>query len=291
MPRERLQKLIASSGLASRRGGEAMIRAGRVVVDGRPAILGESVDPELQRVIVDGKPLPVQREPRSYWLLNKPAGVVSTVQDPHAEKTVIDLMPVDARIARIYPVGRLDEDSEGLLLLTDDGDWAQLLLHPRYGVEREYAVGLARALNRGQKETLLAGIQLEEGTARVDHIDEMTPAQVRKLADLLAPPHPELRWYRVTLAQGWKRQIRRMFEVVGQPVRRLVRVRVGTLKMTDLRAGQSRRLTSDEVRGLAASARLTHSSRIRRPHTGRPRALVAARGASDESDGPLSSGG
>jgi 23S rRNA pseudouridine2605 synthase len=263
MSRERLQKVIAAAGLASRRAAEAMIRDGRVTVDGEPAYLGQQVDAVFERILVDGSPLPSLDTPRAYWLLNKPAGVVSTVRDRHAPRTVVELMPMEARHDRLYPVGRLDEESEGLLLLTNDGAWTDLLLHPRYGVEREYMVGLDRSVTKQQKIALRGGIELEEGLARIDTLDDATRAQVRKLMGLLEPPHPEYRWYRVVLAQGWKRQIRRMFDVVGQPVRRLVRVRVGSLKLTDVVAGESRRLTSQEVRQLAACARAERSPRVK----------------------------
>jgi 23S rRNA pseudouridine2605 synthase len=233
-----------------------------VTVDGRPAIIGESVDPTMQRVEVDGRQLPAVTGPRSYWVLNKPVGVVSTVRDRHAERTVMEFLPAEARrSSRVYPVGRLDEESEGLLLFTDDGTWADLLLHPRYGVEREYFVGLDRSVTKLQKMALRNGVELEEGQARVDHLDDVTPAQIRNLMLLLEPPHAELRWYRVVLAQGWKRQIRRMFDAVGQPVRRLVRVRVGTLKLTDIKFGEARRLTHQEVTLLASCARATNTTR------------------------------
>jgi 23S rRNA pseudouridine2605 synthase len=260
--RERLQKVIASAGVASRRAGEALIRAGRVTVDGRPAIIGEQVDPELQRVLVDGMPLPKVDEPRSYWALNKPTGVVSTVRDRHAGRTVMELLPADARReARLYPVGRLDEESEGLLLFTNDGVWADLLLHPRYGVEREYMAGLDRSVTKAQKIALRTGIELEEGVARFDRLEDATPAQVRAMLELLEPPHAPLRWYRVVLAQGWKRQIRRMFDSVDVPVRRLVRVRVGSFRLTDLHAGEARPLVHGEVTQLASCARTATNTR------------------------------
>ncbi len=260
MARARLHKVMADAGIGSRRSSEDLIRAGRVRVDGRPAIIGEKVDPEMQHVVVDGEPLPAIGGSRSYWALNKPAGVVSTVKDRHAERTVMELLPPEARRTRLYPVGRLDEESEGLLLFTDDGKWADLLLHPRHGVEREYMVGLDRSVTKVQRTALRTGIELEEGLARLDRLEDATPAQVRNLLDLLEPPHAELRWYRVVLAQGWKRQIRRMFESAGAPVRRLVRVRVGTLKLTDLHSGETRQLSHQEVTQLASRARAEASN-------------------------------
>ena len=237
-----------------------------MTVDGRPAIIGEQVDPEMQRVAVDGNVLPSVSGPRHYLAMNKPAGVVSTVHDRHAPHTVMDLLPPDLPFGtRLYPVGRLDHESEGLLLFTDDGTWADLLLHPRYGVEREYLVGIERSLNKEQKAILRNGIELEEGVARLDHLDDCTPAQVRNIMAVLEPPFPEYRWYRVVLAQGWKRQIRRMFEAVEVPVRRLVRIRVGTLKLGDLPAGQARRLTRHEVALLASCARSRATPRVQVP--------------------------
>jgi 23S rRNA pseudouridine2605 synthase len=254
--RARLQKVMADAGIGSRRSSEELIRSGRVKVDGRPAIIGEKVDPGVQRVEVDGNVLPAVTGTRSYWALNKPAGVVSTVRDRHADRTVMELLPAEARRStRLYPVGRLDEESEGLLLFTDDGRWADLLLHPRYGVEREYMVGLERSVTKIQRIALKGGVELEEGVARLDRLEDSTPAQTRAILELLEPPHADLRWYRVVLAQGWKRQIRRMFDSVHAPVRRLVRVRVGTLKLTDLKAGEARPLTHQEMTQLASRAR------------------------------------
>jgi 23S rRNA pseudouridine2605 synthase len=256
MTHVRLQKLMADSGVASRRGSEDLIRAGRVRVDGRPAIIGEKVDPETQRVELDGRLLPHVATTRAYWLVNKVRGVVSTVRDRHADRTVMDLLPVEIRASRrLYPVGRLDEDSEGLLLFTDDGAWAELLLHPRHGVEREYMVGLERSVTKQQRQALREGVELAEGVATLDRLEDATPAQVRTVLDMLTPPHPELRWYRVILGQGWKRQIRRMFESVGAPVRRLVRVRVGSLRLAGMGPGEARPLTHQEVTQLASKAR------------------------------------
>ena len=253
MDPERISKVLAAAGVASRRGADELITAGRVTVDGRPATLGEKVDPEAQRIAVDGRVVGAADTRRIYLALNKLAGVTSTVRDRHAAHTVLELVPRDLSLgARLYPVGRLDQDSEGLLLLTDDGDWAEHVLHPRYGVEREYAVGLSRMLTRDQAEALEAGIQLEEGIATVNGLRGQTNTEDRRLAELIHPASPGLVWVRVTIHQGWKRQLRRMFGQVEAPVRRLVRVRIGTLRLDPLATGDVRPLSPAEVRRLVS---------------------------------------
>jgi len=255
MPAERISKVLAAAGVASRRGADELVAAGRVSVDGRPATLGEKVDPELVRIAVDGRVVGAVDTRPIYLAAHKPAGVTSTTRDRHAAHTVIDLVPADlARGVRLYPVGRLDQDSEGLILLTNDGDWAEHVLHPRYGVEREYAVGLSRMLTRDQAEALEAGVQLEEGIATVRGLRSQTNTEDRRLADLIVPPAADLVWVRVTIHQGWKRQLRRMFGQVGAPVRRLVRVRIGTLRLDPLACGDVRPLSAAEARRLAVRA-------------------------------------
>ena len=252
MPTERLQKVLAAAGVASRREAERMIAAGRVTVDGKPAALGQAVDPLTAAIQVDGRAIG-EAASAVHLVIHKPSGVVSTVRDRHAERTIIDLVPTAlASGARLYPVGRLDQDSEGLILLTNDGPWAERVLHPRFGVEREYALGLRRPLDEAQQATLRAGIRLEEGLATLAHLRLMTTVEVRKLEAVLSPVPPELSWYRATLQQGWKRQLRRMFAAIGAPVDRLVRVRLGTLRLEDLASGRCRRLTAPEVRSLGA---------------------------------------
>jgi 23S rRNA pseudouridine2605 synthase len=252
MATERLQKVLAAAGVASRREAERMIAAGRVSVDGKTAVLGQPVDPVTSAIQVDGRAIGEAASP-VHLVIHKPAGVVSTVRDRHAERTVLDLVPTAmASGARLYPVGRLDQDSEGLILLTNDGAWSERVLHPRFGVEREYALGLRTELNDDQQARLRAGIRLEEGLATLTHLRLMTTVEVRKLEAVLAPPPPPLAWYRATLQQGWKRQLRRMFGAVGAPVDRLVRVRLGTLRLEDLASGRCRRLTAPEVRSLGA---------------------------------------
>ena len=253
MPSERLQKVLAAAGVASRRASEGMIAAGRVQVDGRRATIGQQVDPATARIEVDG--LPIGSAARTtYLLLHKPAGVTSTTADRHADTTVLDLLPTALvpEGARLYPVGRLDQDSEGLLLLTNDGAWSERVLHPRFGVEREYALAVRVPLDRAQLDALEQGIPLEEGLATLHHLRSMTGVETSRLVELLAPPPPpELTWYRATLRQGWKRQLRRMFGAVEAPIDRLVRVRIGPVRIDGLRSGKVRPLKAPEVRGLA----------------------------------------
>jgi cytidylate kinase len=255
MAEVRIHKLLADAGIASRRRAEDLVAGGHVAVNGRVAQVGDRVDPAVDRVTVDGRPLE-RRTERVYLALNKPAGITSTVADRHAESTVVELVPAELRrdAPRLYPVGRLDRESEGLILLTNDGDWADRVLHPRYGVEREYAVGLRKPLNEQQRRGLQGGITLEEGDARLTLLRPATTVETRKLAALVGDGTDRLFWYRVVLTQGWKRQIRRMFTAVGAPVSRLVRVRLGTLWLEPLRSGQSRALTHREASSLSSGA-------------------------------------
>jgi len=256
VPAERISKVLAAAGVASRRGADELVATGRVTVDGRPAVLGERVDPGTQRIEVSGRPLRMPETSPIHLALHKPMGVTSTVKDRHADWTIVDLVPAElSRGARLYPVGRLDQDSEGLILVTNDGDWAERVLHPRYGVEREYAVALAHQLTRAQAEALETGVELSEGVATLTGLRGQTNTEDRRLADLLdPPPDHRLVWVRVTIHQGWKRQLRRMFAEVGAPVRRLVRVRIGSLRLEGLAAGDVRPLTLAEVRRLGVGA-------------------------------------
>jgi 23S rRNA pseudouridine2605 synthase len=253
MPEERLQKVLAAAGVASRRASEGLIAAGRVKVDGRRATIGQVVDPDRVKIEVDG--FPIGNAARTtYLLLHKPAGVTSTTQDRHAATTVLDLVPT-ALVpdhTRLYPVGRLDQDSEGLLILTNDGAWSEKVLHPRFGVEREYALAVRGELTWEQVGALERGIELEEGVATVQHLRSMTSIEIDRLEELLVPPAERgLVWYRATLRQGWKRQLRRMFGVIEAPITRLVRVRIGPVRIDGLRSGKIRPLKAPEVRGLA----------------------------------------
>ena len=266
MPAERLQKVLAAAGVASRRGSEELIADGRVTVDGKPARLGMQVDPLQAVIAVDGRVIGATAQ-AAYLLLHKPAGVTSTVRDRHATTTVLDLIPTALlpEGGRLYPVGRLDQDSEGLLLLTNDGAWADRVLHPRHGVEREYAIGLRTPLTSEQVEALRAGIGLDEGLATLTGLRATSNAETSRLAGLLDPPPLELVWYRAVLAQGWKRQLRRMFGAVGAPIERLVRVRIGPVRLDELKSGRARRLRAPEVRGLAAGAGTSRAGASSRP--------------------------
>ena len=252
---ERLQKVMAASGVASRRACEVLIANGRVTVDGKPAKLGMQVDPDTSVIAVDGRVIGAAAAPE-YILLHKPGGVTSTVRDRHASRTVLDMIPTAMlpEGGRLYPVGRLDQDSEGLLVLTNDGAWADRVLHPRHGIEREYAIGLRAPLTGDQVAALQAGIALDEGLATLTGLRPTTDIETRRLVDLLAPPPGDLVWYRAILAQGWKRQLRRMFGAVGAPIDRLVRVRIGPVRLDELKSGRARRLRAPEVRGLGAGA-------------------------------------
>jgi 23S rRNA pseudouridine2605 synthase len=252
-PAVRLQKLLAAAGVASRRGAEELIAAGRVTVDGRVARLGESVDEGSVAVAVDGRPIASRPIVDVYVACHKPAGVTSTVRDRHAASTVVDLVPADMRppSGRLVPVGRLDLDSEGLILLTSDGAWADRVLHPRHGVEREYAVAVRWPLGPERERGLRRGVALEEGVARLVRLRAQTTPETRSLEELVGrrARDRDLAWYRVVLRTGWKRQIRRMFAAVGDPVARLVRVRVGVVTLGTLAPGSCRRLTALEIQG------------------------------------------
>ncbi len=231
---ERLQKVLARAGVASRRRAEELIRAGRVTVNGRVVTeLGARVDPERDVVRVDGRP--VRREPPTYILLHKPVGVVSTTRDPQGRRTVLDLLP-DLGV-RLYPVGRLDYDSSGLLLLTNDGELAHRLTHPRFGVEKVYRVRVQGHPSEDDLERLRRGVRLAEGPT--------APARVRVLRR-----DADGTWLEVALREGRNRQVRRMLAALGYGVRALVRVREGPLALRGLQPGQWRHLSDQEVRRL-----------------------------------------
>ncbi len=233
----RLQKILAASGVASRRAAEELLRAGRVAVNGETATLGQTADPVCDVVTVDG--VPVEREPFAYWLLHKPRGVVTTVHDPEGRETVLDLLPGEARQLRLFPVGRLDRSTEGLVLLTNDGALAHLLLHPSHESEREYRVTVRGRMVAATLRRLADGVVLAEGPT--------APARTGR-PKIDAKRDTSL--FTLTLIEGRKRQIRRACETLGHPVLRLVRIRMGPLRLGRLAAGAARPLGAEERRAL-----------------------------------------
>jgi 23S rRNA pseudouridine2605 synthase len=235
--RERVQKLLARAGLGSRRACETLITAGRVTIDGVRAELGDRADPERQRIEVDGVPLAV-RPGVVYYLLNKPAGVVTTARDPQGRPTVLELVPATPRV---FPVGRLDLETEGLLILTNDGDLAQLLAHPRHGIDKTYLVEVEGSAGDAAIARLRSGVDLEDGRT--------APARVRLVSRAAGRSALEL-----TIHEGRKRQVRRMCAAVGLRVTRLVRTRIGRLADNRLGPGTWRPLLPSEVRALYSAA-------------------------------------
>ena len=237
----RLQKALAEAGFASRRGSEELIKAGRVTIDGATAELGASVNPSIELIAVDGRR--ISAEPKEYWLLNKPAGVLSAAADSRGRRTVVECVPTRARI---FPVGRLDLDSTGLLLLTNDGDLAGRLLHPRFHVEKEYEVRVTGVVGKEALEALRRGVLLEDGLT--------APAAVRVLETIHPPRGGPQTSLRIVLHEGRKRQVRRMLETVGHRVVALHRTRFDGLTDAGLLPGQARRLSAAELATLRGPA-------------------------------------
>jgi 23S rRNA pseudouridine2605 synthase len=228
---ERIQKIMARAGFGSRRTCEELIAAGRVRVNGQVAVLGDKADSQQDKILVDGKPVQAA-EPYVYIALHKPRGVLSAVATPDPRPTVLDLVNVPERI---YPVGRLDADSEGLILLTNDGDLANRLTHPRYGHEKEYRVLVGRRPDEDQLAAWRRGVVLEDGY-------HTTTADVRM--DATAGKGA---WLRVILHEGRKRQIRETGAQIGLPVIRILRVRIGSLLLGNLKPREWRYLNEAEV--------------------------------------------
>jgi 23S rRNA pseudouridine2605 synthase len=234
---ERLQKLLARAGLGSRRVCEEAIADGRVTVNGEVARLGRRVDATRDVVELDGVPV-VVRDDLVYYLLNKPAGYVSTASDTHGRPTVVELVPPTPRV---FPVGRLDADTEGLLLLTNDGELTQRLTHPSFGVVKTYLAEVEGAPAPGTIRRLREGVELDDGPT--------APAQIKVVQRRGATTAVEL-----GIHEGRNRQVRRMCDAVGHPVRRLVRTRIGPLRDATLAPGTWRALTPAEVRRLYEAA-------------------------------------
>jgi 23S rRNA pseudouridine2605 synthase len=237
----RLQKALAQAGIASRRAAEELIRNGRVSVNGRVVTdMGEHVDLQTDKVYVDQVPVSAPQM-KVYLLFNKPGHCVTTTRDPQGRKTVFDYIP-DLGV-RLFSVGRLDYDAEGLLLFTNDGVLANRLQHPRYGVSKTYQVKVKGHVGESALHRLRTGVALDEGTT--------APASVEVMRTL-----PQATWLRIVLHQGWNRQIKRMAEVVGHPVLKLKRVGFGSLCLGKIALGAYRSLNSAEVRRLCHSVHI-----------------------------------
>jgi len=234
----RLQKFLSRAGVASRRAAERMMADGRVRVNGRPATeMGTSVDPDRDRVEVDGRP--VQLAETEWVAIHKPRGYITTRHDPQGRRTIYELVPQE--FDGLFYVGRLDYDSEGLLLLTNAGDVANAMTHPSHEVEREYRVHLDAPLDDAAARRLLDGVELEDGLAQAKRLKTMEP---RTRGPSGGPMDYRVR---IVLTEGRNREVRRMFDEVGHPVRRLVRVRYGPIQLGALGRGEWRKLEAGEV--------------------------------------------
>jgi 23S rRNA pseudouridine2605 synthase len=236
---ERLQRALARAGFGSRRACESLIAAGRVTINGRVARLGDRVEADHDRVAVDGGSVNVNPALR-YFALHKPPGVTTTMRDRHAANDLRPLLPPDAHVV---PVGRLDRDSEGLLLLTNDGELANRLLHPRHAVEKEYLAEVEGTPTERHIARIRRGVDLEDGLAKA-----LSARAVGRVGGRGA--------VRLVMAEGRKREVRRLLAAVGLPVRRLIRLRVGPVRLGTLPAGEVRELTPEEVAALLRVAGL-----------------------------------
>jgi len=241
---QRLQKVLARAGQGSRRTCEDLIVEGRVVVNGVLATIGDKVDPAFARIEIDGALVPVAPG-LVHYLLNKPPGVVTTASDPEGRTTVLDLVPA---APRVFPVGRLDLMTEGLLILTNDGAFAHDLMHPSKGVEKEYLAQVRGDPSPASVRSLREGVELDDGMT--------APAKVSRVTDGVL---------RITIHEGRNRQIRRMCETIGHPVERLVRTRIGGVGDATLKPGEFRILTVKEVSRLGAAASSGSTSALTPP--------------------------
>jgi len=245
MPVERLQRSLARAGFGSRRACEEVIAAGRVQINGTVATLGDRLDPAVDEVRVDGSKVNVDPELRTF-ALHKPRGVTTTMRDPHAERDLTAFLP---KGVHLFPVGRLDRDTEGLLLLTNDGSLAHRLTHPRYAIEKEYLAEVNKPPSNRQLSRLRRGVELDDGTAKAVDARSAGGAAGRGGAGGRGG-------VRLVMVEGRKREVRRMLDAVELPVRRLVRVRVGPIRLGKLGPGELRELEPEDVRALYRAAGL-----------------------------------
>ena len=229
--RLRIQKAIAKAGLMSRRAAEEAMVEGRVMLNGKPVILGDRVDPSHDVLTLDGAPIPLSEDLETH-LLNKPPGVISTASDPHGRETVVDLVPSDKRL---YPVGRLDSDSEGLILLSNDGELTNRVTHPGFGVTKTYLAEVEGKVTPAIARRLVEGVELDDGMAKAESAHNIDAQTGKSLIELV-------------MVEGRNREVRRMMDALGHPVTRLVRTAIGGLSDNTLRPGESRRLTASDIR-------------------------------------------
>ncbi len=241
---ERLQKILARAGVASRRVVEDMITEGRVTLNGAKATLGDRADALVDEIAVDGAVISTMPDAVTY-LLNKPAGVITTASDPQGRPTVLDLVPSDRRV---FPVGRLDAETEGLLLLTNDGAMTHQLTHPSHGVEKEYLAHVEGTPKPGALRMLRRGVELEDGIT--------APAQASYLGNGML---------KLVIHEGRNRQVRRMCDAVGHPVKRLIRTRIGPLMDQQLKPGEWRELSTEELLGLQKSVNSSAALKTKLP--------------------------
>lgn len=247
---QRLQKILSSAGITSRRAAEVMITEGRVTVNGQTITeLGSKADPEKDKITVDGKPVSISQR-KIYLLLNKPAGYVTTLSDPGGRPVVTELLKEIPE--RVYPVGRLDFNTEGLLLLTNDGEWANRLAHPSHEVEKEYLVKIRGALSNDKIELLSKGVKLDDGLT--------APARIEIIRIL-----EKNVWFTITIHEGRFRQVRRMCEAVELPLVKLKRIRYGNILLGDLKAGEYRLLDPVEAKKLAGGDKIPRSTTNAKP--------------------------
>ncbi|MGH2772982.1 MAG: pseudouridine synthase [Actinomycetota bacterium] len=233
---EKLQKVLAAAGVASRRAAEQMISAGRVAVNGKPAGLGRRVNPATDEVTLDGRRIQVDPQ-RRYLAVNKPEGVISTAHDPQGRRTVVDMVGEEERL---FPVGRLDAASEGLMLLTNDGELTARLTHPSFGVIKTYVVEVGGILRAKDLSRLRAGIDIEGRAVKVDAVKVLGRQGARGGRTVLE----------ISIHEGRKHIVRRLLDAAGFPVDRLVRTALGSVRLGRLKPGQYRNLTPDEVAAL-----------------------------------------
>lgn len=229
---ERLQKILARAGIASRRKSEELIKQGKVTINGKIATIGNSATPK-DEILVEGKP--IIKEKLEYWILHKPTGAVSTTEDPHAEFTARQLIATNARI---YPVGRLDKNAEGLMLFTNDGELANKILHPRYETQKTYIATTNEQIKEHQIKLLREGVIVEKRIVEAKGITQ----QAKNTIEL-------------TIHEGRKHIVKKLLETIGLTVIKLIRTKIGTLTLdtSDLKKGKSRQLTNEELRILKAS--------------------------------------